>query len=200
MQFNKKTLKICLITLCLLPTRAVGLPQFDGANFFMEIWKPIESHAGLYEISNSGKIKSIQRVVPHPRWGTQTIKEKILRPGSNPNGYLIVRLSKNGLPKYFSVHRLVANAFIPNPLNLPQINHIDGDKLNNNDWNLEWCTAQQNNTHALITGLKKHLPRRLTDNDLSTLRTYTFQQRLEFSKINNVNMSTINRWLKRTKI
>lgn len=77
--------------------------------------------------------------------------DKLIKPRTNPNGYLFVTLDG----KQLSIHRLVALHFLPNPYGYPQVNHIDGDKTNNHINNLEWCTSIQNNNHALETGLRK---------------------------------------------
>lgn len=104
---------------------------------------------GLYQVSNLGRVKSLSRVVT--QWNrfqniTYSIPEKILTPILS-NNYYNVGLSKDGKVKTIRVHRLVAEAFIPNPRNLPQVNHKDENKLNNEADNLEWCTAQYNNTY-----------------------------------------------------
>jgi len=75
----------------------------------------------------------------------------------NKFGYANVSLCKNGKQKQHKVHRVIAEAFIPNPLNKPQVNHIDGDKLNNVVWNLEWVTPKANNIHASDIGLVKKI-------------------------------------------
>lgn len=105
-----------------------------------EIWKDIKGYEGLYQISNLGNVKSMNY--------NGTGKERILIPGKQPNGYLIVKLSKNGIIKNFLIHRLVGQTFIENPKNLPQVNHIDEDKTNNCVDNLEWCTAEYNNNYG----------------------------------------------------
>ena len=98
-----------------------------------EIWCPIRGYEGIYEVSDQGRVKSIG-------YG----KERILRPGRNTCGYLLVGLRKNREQKWYLVHRLVAQAFIPNPDNLPQVNHKDENKTNNSVQNLEWCDRKYN--------------------------------------------------------
>ena len=99
-----------------------------------EIWKDVKGYEGLYKISNFGRVWSIRRKL-------------FLKPVDKP--YLRVRLySIDGTNKMFSVHRLVAEAFIPNPDNLPCINHKDENKMNNCIDNLEWCTAKYNSNYG----------------------------------------------------
>ena len=98
-----------------------------------EIWCPIKGFEGLYEVSDKGRVKSIG-------YG----KERILKTGIDGNGYLMVCLCKNREKKMCKVHRLVAKTFIPNPDNLPEVNHKDEDKENNSVQNLEWCDRKSN--------------------------------------------------------
>lgn len=102
----------------------------------MERWTDIKGYEGLYLISDLGNVKSLRN--------NKTRKEKILRLIRIDSGYLIVCLSKNGERKNHYVHRLVAQAFLPNPKNLPEINHKDENKQNNCVDNLEWCDRQYN--------------------------------------------------------
>ena len=101
-----------------------------------EIWKTINNYEGLYQVSNTGKVKSLNY--------NHTGREKILKNHKDKDGYLIVVLCKEGKQKTFKVHRLVAQAFIPNPNNLPQVNHKDENKQNNCVENIEWCDAKYN--------------------------------------------------------
>lgn len=98
----------------------------------MEVWKDIEGFEGLYQISNQGRVKSL--------WFG---KEKILK-GGKARGYLIIGLYKDGKLVMKLVHRLVAEAFLPNPQNLQEVNHKDENKENNNVENLEWCDRKYN--------------------------------------------------------
>jgi hypothetical protein len=103
-----------------------------------EIWKDIKGYEGLYQVSNLGRVKSIH--FNHSKKAT----EKILKLIKDRDGYVDAFLYKNGKVKHFRMHRLVAKAFIPNPNNLPQINHIDENVNNNRVDNLEWCTVGYN--------------------------------------------------------
>ena len=103
-----------------------------------EIWKNVLGYEGLYQVSNLGNIKSFIG------------KEKILKPSTTNNGYPGVNLTKDKKIKRYSVHRLVAEAFIPNPNNYPCVNHKDENRTNNRADNLEWCTYSYNNTYGSI--------------------------------------------------
>jgi hypothetical protein len=103
--------------------------------------KDIEGYEGFYSVSRDGRVWTHRR-------------GKYLNPGSSSQGkYLSVCLTRDGKVKCFSIHRLVASAFIENPDNKPQVNHIDGNKRNNNAYNLEWVTGSENMKHAHSTGL-----------------------------------------------
>ena len=109
----------------------------------MEIWKDIKDYEGLYQISNYGRVKSF------PRKGTE-LKEKIIKVRQNNYGYLVVGLCKNNFRKYYLIHRLVAKAFIPNPDNLPCVNHKDENPKNAKATNLEWCTHKYNINYGTV--------------------------------------------------
>ena len=109
-----------------------------------EIWKPIVGYEGYYEVSNLGRVRSIDRFVIDKTGRRQFKKGTLLNYRPDRQGYCIVSLSINRKYKTKCVHTLVADAFIPNPDNLPQVNHKDEVKSNNCVDNLEWCTAKYN--------------------------------------------------------
>lgn len=120
-----------------------------------EEWRDIEELKGQYQISNLGRVKSLYRkfMIKDKRGfkRTVTVNEKILKLQIDKKGYQVVKIAK----KTYKVHRLVAIAFIPNPDNLPQVNHIDGIKTNNYIDNLEWVNNSENQLHAYKIGLNK---------------------------------------------
>lgn len=111
----------------------------------MEIWKDIQGYEGLYQVSNMGRIKSLPRIVER-NGQKMRLKATVLRPQKCTNGYLFVCLSNRGEVKQFLIHRLVANAFIPNGNG--EINHIDENKANNALYNLEWLSHSENIRHG----------------------------------------------------
>ena len=127
-----------------------------GDSFVMEeIWKIIAGYKGLYEVSNQGRVRSVDRVQPHGQKNLQRIlKGRIIRCWINSKGYSVVALSNQGIVKNKTVHKLVCNAFHQNPKKLPCVNHKDGIKLNNVAENLEHVSYSQNNRHAFDTGLR----------------------------------------------
>lgn len=112
-----------------------------------EIWRDIAGYEGLYQISNIGRVCSLNK---GDSIGTGNYKRKckILKNGTNTQGYEIVVLSKKGKRKTITVHRLVAEAFIPNPNRFPCINHKDESRNNNTVENLEWCTHKYNSNYG----------------------------------------------------
>ena len=112
-----------------------------------EIFKDIVGYKGLYQISNLGNVKSLH-------CNKEKIMKLTIRSKNYP--YYFVGLLKNGKRKYFAVHRLVAQAFVNNPNNYNQVDHLDGNKLNNNANNLEWVTPKENTNRAWQKGLAKN--------------------------------------------
>lgn len=123
----------------------------------IEIWKDIKGYEGLYQVSNFGRVKSLERTVNNYPRGTRRLPEKIRLGVVNKSlGYRMLALAKDGKPKSFFVHRLVADAFLENPDSLPMVNHKDEDKTNNNVNNLEWCTAKYNMSYSNVFGSAKN--------------------------------------------
>lgn len=116
-----------------------------------EEWKDIEGYEGYYQISSLGRVKSLGRTYKVVRKGStynRIIREHIMQLTKNEDGYLRVSLAMEKKKRAFLVHRLVASAFIPNPLNKPCINHLDENKTNNKADNLEWCSVWENSTYG----------------------------------------------------
>jgi len=125
-----------------------------------EIWKDVAGYEGLYQVSNLGNVKSITRMLKtkRNRWGQvdakRTIKGRFLPVFDNGHGYKSVNFSLgNNKTKKYYIHRLVATAFIQNPYNMPEVNHKDLNKKNNNVDNLEWCSRKENINHAIRNGV-----------------------------------------------
>ena len=112
-----------------------------------EEWRDVVGYEGRYQVSSMGRVKSLERKIPHWRGGERIQKERILKPFV-VGGYLRVGLSVDGKLKRLRVHRLVCEAFHENPENKPEVNHINEDKTDNRAVNLEWCTAKENCNHG----------------------------------------------------
>ncbi len=115
----------------------------------MEQWRDIKGYEGLYQVSNLGNIKSLQRIqcYDYANNGVRkrvTSEKQLIPSPTGENHYLCVTLYKNGKRCTKAIHRLVAETFMPNPLGLPQVNHKDEDKFNNSASNLEWCSSKYN--------------------------------------------------------
>ena len=132
----------------------------------MEIWKDIKGYEGHYRVSNLSRVSSTRRG-----------SEKILKAGINGHGYYTVVLCLEKNRESRTIHRLVAEAFIPNPENKPQVNHIDSDRKNSVIENLEWVTAKENNRHAVKFGFWKPFKgsasgmAKLTEKDIPVIRS-----------------------------
>lgn len=139
-----------------------------------EIWKDIPGYEGLYQVSNFGKVRNSHKLILK-YWKSW--------------GYNYISLCKNNKSKKYRTHRLIAKAFIPNPKKYPYVNHIDGNKSNNNVTNLEWCTSQQNTIHAYKTGLMK--TKKINQYDLNGNFIKTWNSIISASKELNINVKAI---------
>lgn len=121
-----------------------------------ELWLPVKDFEGYYEVSNTGFVRSVPRKTSFTHYGQITTvfhKGRVLKFHYDRGGYHRVTLVVSGIQYKFLVHRLVALSFLPNPDELPEVNHIDGFKANNTLSNLEWCTKEYNRNHATAMGL-----------------------------------------------
>ena len=120
----------------------------------LEEWRPVVGYEGLYEVSDWGNVRSLDRTVFQffflvKKKTERLIKGEIKAKHNDKDGYEMVNLKKNGKHSTKKVHRLVAEAFIPNPESKPQVGHKDCNRKNNNIENLYWCTSKENNSHPI---------------------------------------------------
>jgi hypothetical protein len=146
-----------------------------------EIWKDIIGYEGLYQVSNKGRIKSF------PKKGHK--EDLILSLILTDKGYYRVGIRKDKNKIMFHVHRLVGAAFIPNPENKPEINHIDGNPLNNCVENLEWCTRSENSIHSYKTGLQ--ISQKGEQHGRSKLKDWEVKQIREIYSCGGIKMKDI---------
>ena len=148
-----------------------------------EIWKDIKGYEGLYQISNMGRVKRLA--------GKGCKQERILKAKKDNSGYLLVHLYKDGKSKYYLVHRLVAQAFLENQDNLPEVNHKDEDKQNNCMENLEYCSRSYNMTY---NGRAKKVAEKNINNSRKSKPVIGINKVsgliLEFSSINEASRQT----------
>jgi hypothetical protein len=162
-----------------------------------EQWKPIKNYEGLYEVSNLGRIKSLERTYIGKGGKTYPIHEKILKPANHKEGYCFVYLCKDTKKQFCYIHRLVAETFIQNIENKPCVNHIDCDPSNNCVDNLEWCTQQENIQYSSKLGRQKgsnHTP--IIATNLQTGEELYFESQNEAERQLNILHSNINSVLK----
>jgi len=150
-------------------------------------WKDVPGYEGFYKAHKSGKVKSLEKLLPN-RSGFRKTKEIIIANTDNGTGYKICSLSKNTIRKSILLHRIIAITFLENPLNLNEVNHKDGNKLNNDADNLEWCTRQQNIDHSWKTKLntcigEKHHSSILTNKKVIEIREKYASGNYSYSKL-----------------
>lgn len=164
-------------------------------------WKSVSGFEGYYEVSTAGKVRSLPRTIINKDGHYYRYSGKILKGSLDKDGYLRFILNKNGVRIYKSCHRLVAETFIPNPENKPQVNHKNGDITNNTKSNLEWCTIKENRQHAYDTGLQKaksgvnHYSSKLSKKDVISIRKLLDkgETTLQISKKFNTSKSAVSR-------
>ena len=127
--------------------------KYEPKDVIREIWRDVAGYEGYYQVSTVGRVRSLNRIIKRANNSPVLRKGVMLTPQKDKDGYLIVGLKMGGKEYKAKVHRLVAEAFIPNTKNKPIVNHLDGDKGNNAVNNLEWCTVKENSHHARDTGL-----------------------------------------------
>lgn len=166
-----------------------------------EEWKDIPGYEGLYQVSNLGRIKSLTKWNGHKYVKNEHIINPYKHSINNKKKYFrsVIKLCKNGIQKDFKVHRLVAEAFIPNPNNLPIVNHIDGNPLNNRVNNLEWCTQKHNLEHAINNELKIVRIKTIDRDTMLELLNNGYDYK-EISKILGIATGTVFNYIKKFKI
>ena len=151
-----------------------------------EVWRYVVGFEGHYIVSNMGNVMSLPRRANHMS-GTRVSVGKVLKPNKIWNGYLQVTLCVDGERHHRLVHRLVAEAFIPNPNNMEQVNHINFDRADNRLENLEWCTASENTLHSERAGRLHHESKRIVRSDGAI-----FDSIADAAKATGVHPSTIS--------
>lgn len=159
----------------------------------MEIWKPVYGYDGLYIVSNTGRIKSVARIVWRSRNGMLPVKERELSQYIDRYGYMCVSLQKNKQRTTHTVHRIVLESFDYNPDGL-QVNHKDGNKFNNNLSNLEWVTPKENIQHAQRMGLRQHYKRAVLKIENGIITRYESLKNAIIA--NKTSSNRMNYWLK----
>jgi hypothetical protein len=169
----------------------------------MEEWKDIKEYEGLYQVSSYGKVRSLPKEWVIGKGGIKKHDGMILKPGIQTMGYYYVNLYKNKKIKFIAVHRLVAKAFIQNDDNNLVVNHIDGNKINNNSNNLEWISQKANIEHALDNNLtnnkgEKNGKSKLTEKEVLEIRSLKLSYG-KLAKLYNVSPGTIYQIIKRLR-
>ena len=170
----------------------------------MEIWKNIKDYENYYQCSNYGRIKSLDRTIVDKNGVSYLKCGQIIKPRKNKNGYLQVALNKNGKREMKYVHKIIASAFLENKTGII-VNHIDGNKENNNVTNLEWCSYSENSLHA-YQKLKRDISRKgaskqkIKVTDIINNKFKIYPSISKTSKYLNLSETQIRRYLKNSKI
>lgn len=114
-----------------------------------EIWRDVPGYEGYYQVSNHGRVRGLDRFIKSKNGSRQKINGKVIKPRVSESGYISVQLRKNGKVLHTNLSRVVAQVFIPNPENKPEVDHIDTDKTNNHVSNLRWVTRYENQHNKL---------------------------------------------------
>ncbi|MGJ3781575.1 HNH endonuclease [Lactiplantibacillus plantarum] len=162
-------------------------------NIKIEVWRELPG-VPFVEVSSFGDVHTLDRVVPCRGKGTRLVKGRVLKQYPNKGGYLKVDISINGTKVHREVHRLVAQTFIPNSDNLPEVNHKDCDRTNNNISNLEWCTHEYNMQYKNKYG--KSLGHPVLAINLATLEVYRFRSQSETSRKLGLGHGSLNEVIK----
>lgn len=155
----------------------------------IEEWRPVVGFEQYYEVSSYARVRSKDRVISIRGKKPYLLKGILMRLPISSKGYYRVSLEVGNVKRKFNVHRLLMTAFVPNPQNLPYINHIDGNKLNNSLDNLEWCSPSYNAKHAFAHGLRKGFPG--TTNPMAVLSDDRIIEIMQFIKSHKHRMSYI---------
>ena len=156
----------------------------------IEIWKDIRGYEGLYQVSSLGRVKSLAKEILIKNGYTRHQEERFLALHPNTHGYLTVGIYKNAKRKHRTIHRLVAEAFLPNRDKSLEVNHKDGDKINNRVDNLEWCSGYKNLAHAYEHKLSKYNHTPIPVTQLSMPRI-NYPSLTKASKATGVSLSII---------
>lgn len=132
----------------------------------MEIWKDIKGYEGEYQISNLGRVKTLKKQIGRKE------AEKIMKPSTTYQGYSRITLIKDKKPKMYAVHRLVAEAFIPNTENKPIVDHINGERGDNRVENLRWTTFSENSKNSFLIRTKRYNSIGVADNQGNVFNSY----------------------------
>lgn len=166
-----------------------------------EVWKDVVGYEGYYQVSNLGRVKSLRTKAysPKEKCAIVVMRERVLRQSPNVKTYLNVSLRKSGTKNTQKVHRLVAKAFIPNPDNLPQVNHKDENKQNNCVENLEWCTNQYNINYGTARArMAEKRKKKVIQLSASGEVVNKWGSMKEAAEDLGIGYNTMNRWLSRS--